>query len=122
MITLRTLPYRSQQAVYQQGVTHMLRQGRACLNDQGDGAYKHNGLSCPAGCFISDWEYDPGIEGLSWGMLIFKDKVPNEHRNIIQAMQNIHDGFHDSPEEWQMRLENLSNQFKVNTDFMRELK
>jgi hypothetical protein len=107
MITLKTLPAATLMEVFQQCSDHLLQQGAKSIKDDGSCQYKNGSMSCAAGCFISDEEYDPAMESIAWDGLVEKSrfKAPENHRILISDMQHIHD---DHPvEEWPERLAEL---------------
>ena len=99
MITLSTLKDATAQQVFDQVVTHMIKQGersirhgsKMCLY-RGD-----KGLMCAAGCLIADDEYQPqfdngaGNGGGTWDRLVSNQTVPEHHQNLIVALQRAHD-------------------------------
>jgi hypothetical protein len=97
MITLKTLPAATSMEVFQQSSDHMLKQRARSEYVDSEGEthcmYRHGSMACPGGCFISDEEYDPDMETLSWATLAFRRgfAVPKDHYHLITAMQVIHD-------------------------------
>ncbi len=108
-ITLATLAFATAQQVFEQVRDHMLRQGRqSTLNGEAKGtcAYRGiDGLQCAAGCLIADDEYEATMEGAGWGSPIF----PDAHRELIRAMQAVHD--HKPADLWEPSLRTLGKRF-----------
>lgn len=124
MITLKTLPQATEQEVFDQAASHILRQNKKSLNPNGIGcAYRGNdGLKCAAGCFISDDEYKPAMDsygmealGLGWDDMINEGFAPTQHNRLINELQGIHD---IAPvDEWKDQLERLANRYNLQFDF-----
>lgn len=97
-LSMTTLSQYSAQEVFDHIVGHLRQQGerstdgRQCLY-RGPGT-----LKCAAGCLISDDEYYPGMEGMSW-VLITTPTSP--HRRLISALQFIHDSGIYAIEKWE---------------------
>lgn len=112
MITLSTLPQATAQEVFDQAAKHMLNQNRKSLSAANNCAYRGlDGLKCPAGCFISDEEYRPRMEGETWTYLTIKGLVPGQHRPLIYALQCIHDG--KPVEEWRSKLQKIAIKYDL---------
>ena len=112
MITLLTLKDHTADEVFKQGRDHLLTQMERSTAD-GVRSCKYlnnNGLKCVAGCFISDDEYDPIVEGMPWSVLVEEQAVPEVHARLIGAMQSIHDN--DEPIMWETRMDELEEDMK----------
>jgi hypothetical protein len=106
MITLKTLPQATALEVFNQVEEHLLSQGVKSIEKDNDACkYRHNDLSCAAGCLISDEEYYPAIEGNPWDDLVKNGIVPREHCDLIEELQWIHD--ESEVEEWPQELAKL---------------
>lgn len=91
-ITLATLPNATSQAVFNQVVEHASQQRVKCI--RANCLYRNGeGLKCFAGCLMSDEEYTPKMEPISWTGLIEDDMVPASHASLIIELQKIHDSF-----------------------------
>jgi putative IMPACT (imprinted ancient) family translation regulator len=124
MITLSTLVDHSPQEVFDQICTHLLTQMTTskkfntkfgtmmCAYRSLDD--KNNVLKCAAGCLISDSEYNPSMECNNWENMVHHFNVTPFHKELIVAMQTIHDGF--LPNTWEMRLRDYAqnNNLKFN--------
>lgn len=115
-ITLKTLPSATLQQVFEQAATHLLTQNEPSEN--GDGCMYHHpsGLKCAAGCFISEEEYSPDFEKITWSMLATKSLVPHHHAEFITFLQKIHDT--EIIPEWKYALENLGKRYNLDTSFL----
>jgi hypothetical protein len=91
-ITLKNLHEATAQEVFDQVKNHLITQGEQSVNSGGLCVYRNvNGLSCAAGCLISEEEYNPDFEMNLWGDLINMRLVPSAHSNLIGELQKIHD-------------------------------
>lgn len=111
-ITLKTLAQASEQEVFDQVATHLLKQNVRSIHDRDGCAYRGvNGTQCAAGCLISDEEYDPVWDkrGYQWCSLVRDQKVPEEHSALIGDLQRVHDNY--QPSEWLRKLDKLANEF-----------
>lgn len=91
MISLKNLKDATAQAVFDQIVNHLRAQGEPCKDESGVCSYKSGNERCAAGCLISDDEYNKEYEGKGWDSLVSESKVTKMHKDLICAMQNIHD-------------------------------
>lgn len=94
IITLATLEGATQQQVFDQVVSQMIKQGQQSALDNGLCKYRGpNGLMCAAGCLMSDDEYNPSFDrgAGSWDMLVDKKLVPPHHSALIRKLQICHD-------------------------------
>ena len=114
-ITLATLKDATAQQVFDQVKTHLLTQNqKAKPLSYGACQYRYEGLKCAAGCLISDDEYSPDMEvgalgGGSWPRLVHTYIVPEWHKDLITALQCIHDDY--MMDEWASRLHLLACDF-----------
>lgn len=98
-ITLKNLHEATAQEVFDQVKNHLINQGEQSLNSGGLCLYRNaNGLSCAAGCLISEEEYSTNFEMNLWGDLIKKNLVPSTHSDLIGELQQIHDQWEESAE------------------------
>ena len=106
MITLATLEQATAQQVFTQVKNHLLKQNEKSMIN-GICAYRgSNGLQCAAGCLMTDKEANKFTESRFWYVLIQDDQVPQKHKELIQDLQDIHDG--ERPEEWTESLQRLA--------------
>lgn len=111
MITLKTLPQATAQEVFDQAANHLLTQNEKSMHGPGCEYKNLKGLKCAAGCFISDKEYNYGVENNSWEELVADKLVPEEHSKLIQGLQYIHDDY--LVEEWEEELKSLASRYKL---------
>lgn len=111
MITLKTLPQATEQEVFDQAAHHLLTQKESCTGIDGSCMYRYKGLKCAGGCFIADDEYNPNMEGEGWFGLIGQNIAPDEHDNLINSLQSLHDS--ESTENWEQELETLAKAFSL---------
>lgn len=90
-ITLATLPQATPEEVFEQVARHMLTQCERSASSGGCAYRGDGGLMCAAGCLISDDEYSPEFEEKLWGSLVAKGLVPEEHTELIEVLQEVHD-------------------------------
>ena len=108
MITLATLPQATEQEIFDQAVKHLLTQNAVSTGSDGSCKYRgDNGLICAAGCFISDDEYGPEMEGKNWGSL----STPQKHIELISDLQIIHDDC--LVEDWESELVDLAKGYDL---------
>lgn len=106
MVTLATLSKATEQEVFDQVGKHLLAQmvrseaKSTCLYRGPDG------ISCAAGCLMTDEEYNPSFEGNDWEMLVAADMVIGCHSTLIYKLQSIHDNY--LPDKWEERLADLA--------------
>lgn len=114
MITLKTLPYATQQEVFDQAAVHLLTQKSVSII-RDVCRYKADGKKCAAGCFISDEEYNIKMEGNNWASLIQNGLVADStHMGIILELQCIHDT-HDV-QSWKSRLITLARKYTLSIE------
>lgn len=95
------------QEIFDKVINHLLQQGAPALNYHYDDDPKcryraDSGFKCAIGCLIPDDQYDPLMEGVSVAVgSPFADPLNNwvvkhheQHRNLLAALQNLHDS-HD---------------------------
>ena len=116
-ITLKTLPQATEQQVFDQVATHLLTQGRKSEN-AGTCLYRGpEGTKCAAGCLIGKSEYRAYWEGRSWSGLAGEGSVPEEHLDLIIALQKIHDHpdwrLRTLARSWREKLIKLANEFEL---------
>lgn len=125
MITLATLPQATEQEVFDQVATHLLKQGKCSKKRIGNYtipscSYRgDNGLKCAAGILIADEEYtlnmDDHEQGTAWSDLVYRKQAPPEHKQLIEELQDIHDTI--EPENWERFLMNLANDYGLQYNF-----
>jgi len=92
-VTLATLEQSTAQEVFDHIAKHLLTQKTQCIGGPDNGCSYRNeeGMSCAAGCIMTDYEYRSGLEGRAWYDLINEGFVPKAHKDLIQDLQTIHD-------------------------------
>ena len=119
MITLATLEQATEQEVFDQVAKHLLTQMKHA-SSEGDCQYRtSDGLTCAAGCLISEEEYkklssdaSPAPEGMSWRNLVREcGEIPEKHLKLIADLQDIHDD--NNPDCWEEELQNLAEEYKL---------
>lgn len=111
MISLKNLKDATAQAVFDQIVNHLRAQGEPCKDDLCVCYYRREGKSCAAGCLIADDEYKKEYEGRGWDSLANESKVTKEHKDLIYAMQKIHDCY--PVREWEKSFEDVAERFSL---------
>ena len=106
MITLKTLPQATEQEVFDQVASHLLKQGEKSANRNGGCRYRYEDKKCAAGCLIGDDEYYSSLEAEPWSILSSRKKVPCEHADLIGRLQTIHDA--KDAENWELELKRLA--------------
>lgn len=120
MITLKTLPEATEQEVFEQIVSGLLKQNKQSTDDIGECQYRNDeGLRCAAGMLISDAEYSSSMEGLLWTDLVDRGDITATHKELIRDCQLIHDDGY--PELWKESFTNLGKAFKLDVTFMEKL-
>jgi hypothetical protein len=123
MITLKTLHLATEQEVFNQVATHLLTQKSKCLSTEGNCKYRAKGKMCAAGCLIGDEEYREEMDtsgfdletgekvGSDWVGLNKRGLVPENHKDLIECLQEIHD--HNPEGGWKNRLIELAGDFAL---------
>lgn len=120
-ITLSNMGQFSLQDIYNQGVTHLLTQNRPSIHFDKDGEehclYRGpDGLKCVAGAFMTDSEYDEGMEGSDFEYAASRcptSTATKEQVGLMMAMQRIHDGvlyLEEPAKVWAKRLKGLADE------------
>ena len=102
------------QQVFDIVTEHLLTQNQKSINRFGMCSYRNGDLKCAAGIFIPDNEYKDTLENLTWKDLVSRGKVPNNHEELIQSLQNIHDECCVS--DWIEELKILAKKFNLYYD------
>jgi hypothetical protein len=103
------------QVVFDTVCEHALKQNVRCKNEKNYCMYRNeNGMKCFGGALIPDDQYDPNMEGLTWGELITKEYVSGENSDLIDQLQIIHDT--EFPKKWVESLRELGKSCKLNLD------
>lgn len=118
-ITLATLPYATDQEVFDHVSKHLLSQGCKSVNYEENEKcitmyclYRGpNGTKCAAGCLIDDTEYKVEMENSTWSTLCQHRIVPFSHQELIVDLQKIHDDY--NPDEWPEKLKQLANNYRL---------
>ena len=114
-ITLHTLKDATAQEVFDQVATHQLTQNAKSSDDSQECLYRHNGLSCAAGCLISDDEYeqygfayfdDDGGVASSWSSVVTQKELTDTHWELINNLQQVHDC--NEPYAWKACLHKVA--------------
>jgi hypothetical protein len=105
------------QVVFDIVVEHALRQNcrSTSLDNSNDCMYRGpNGTKCFAGALIPDDKYLPSFEGRGWITLIAKGCVESQNRELISALQEIHDCY--ATKRWPEKLRELGKEKGLNVD------
>lgn len=107
-VTLSNLRDCTEQEVFDFVVHHLLTQMKQSIGKGELGCVYRNedGLSCAVGCLMTDKEYQPTFEGMSWSVLSRKGIVPVEHMTILNQLQVLHDA--TPPDRWEHGLRKLA--------------
>lgn len=91
-ITINNLAESTTEEVFEYIRHHLLTQMQQSKNDKGICFYRNEqGLKCASGCLIPDDMYYPDMEYKKWHSLVTRKFVPEDHMELIQEMQLIHD-------------------------------
>lgn len=100
-ITLATLNDATPQQVFTQVATHLMKQGLVSRTEYGCKYRAKNEqtgetLKCAVGCLMSDTEYSPMMENISWRHLRDQPQLttpilPSRHDDLLSTLQSIHD-------------------------------
>lgn len=139
-ITLANLNDATAQDVFNQVVTHLIKQGVKSGKYDEDGSYgcyyrhpENSNIKCAAGCLISDEEYNyesmdsRELPSTLWLTLVGRGTVPNHHSDLISSLQEIHDNkpdtvhftvqdFKELAEEYGLELPVINPQENVMTE------
>ena len=114
-ITLKNLPDATAQEVLDQAVEYFINNPKRCGYYDVDSTFictyrDEHGNTCAGGDFVSEEDYSPEMEELSWFTLVKGGLAPVEHKYLINNLQTIHDDedYHTSEE----RLELVKNKLK----------
>jgi hypothetical protein len=114
-ITLKTLPKKTAQEVFDYVARHLLTQNKRAVGEY----LTVDGLRCAAGCLMSPREYRITMRYQTWWYLSQKKLVPKHHCNLIGRLQDIHDDV--DVEEWPEHLTRLAREKRLSakavTDF-----
>lgn len=121
MITLKTLAEATSQQVFDQVAKHLLTQNEQSQLAPGTCTYRvinEDGkvLKCAAGCLMSNEEYFPEFEGVSWGGLVGRGVAPKEHTLLIQELQILHDT-RPAP-YWPLLLREFAQKHNLSTEIL----
>jgi hypothetical protein len=104
----------NKQEIFDKVLTHLRKQGKAAVNDNGDCMYRAaDGRQCAAGCLITDEEYEPQMEGRMVGYLLNKGQLPARlvpHVEFLRDLQDVHDNalHHRGIRAWEESMDNLA--------------
>lgn len=108
-ITINNLAESTTEEVFEYIRHHLLTQMQQSKNDKGICFYRNEqGLKCAAGCLIPDDMYYPDLEYRKWHSLVTQEFAPEDHMELIQEMQRIHDRY--DPITWEMYLDKLEGE------------
>ena len=108
-ITINNLAESTTEEVFEYIRNHLLTQNRRSANIDGTCMYKNEqGLKCAAGCLIPDDMYYPDLEYRKWFALVTRNFAPEDHMELIQEMQRIHDDY--DPITWEFDLDKLEGE------------
>lgn len=114
MITLATLPQATEQEVFDQVVTHLRKQNVVSRGPDQCMYRGPNGLMCAAGCLIADDEFvkrmDDGGD-TSWGGLVSEGLFPEDHKELIEKFQSVHDEWR--VDEWEDQFKRLAEEHEL---------
>ena len=125
MITLATLGTATEQEVFDQVATHLLKQNKKSLKLVEGRDYcfyrgSHN-LKCAAGCLIGEAEYESWMENKIWQIIVsaLSDQYmnPMNHCDLIRSLQEIHDNY--DVNEWISRLELIAVNYNLNNKVLK---
>lgn len=122
IITLANLAEATEQQVFDQVVSQMIKQGRKSIHENGLCKYRGpEGLMCAAGCLMSDDEYNPNFDkgAGNWDHLIGKGLVPHHHGALIRTLQVCHD-FSDDIEGVLHRMRRLGEGKRFNLEVFQQ--
>jgi len=119
MITLATLEQATEQEVFDHIAKHLLTQRKQATSKRGCSYRTPEGLTCAAGCLISEKEYhqlaskdSPMFEGEDWhGVVESNEEVTNAHEKLIKRFQLIHDS-HDVG-FWEKSIKTLAEEYNL---------
>jgi len=114
MITLVDLVNATEQQIFDQALEHLRLQKQKSVRTTENGErcmYRCQELSCVLGCFMSDAEYTPGMEGNTWDELVDIGVVPDCHFDLMTALQMLHDMNH--PNKWEECFKEIANRFNL---------
>lgn len=107
-ITINNLAESTTEEVFEYIRHHLLTQMQQSKNDKGACFYRNEqGLKCAAGCLIPDDMYYPDLEYRKWHALVTRNFAPEDHMELIQEMQRIHDDY--DPITWEFELDKLES-------------
>ena len=113
------------QELFDNVATHLLRQGKRALDAEGKCVYRSfDGLKCAAGCLIDDEHYSSGFEnlgvttrakaeGFSEDLLdaLNASGVSDEQFELVSELQVIHDAY--EPRSWSRSLAQLAKDLNL---------
>lgn len=113
MITLKTLPNATAQEVFDQVTTHLLQQNSRSIGEKATCMYRGDeNKVCAAGCLIADDEYIEGFEYQRWQELYNDGWVPENHMELINELQLVHDSI--PTDIWETTLRKLAKDRNLN--------
>lgn len=111
-MNLDCIKEKSPQEVFDFVAKHLLNQmSKSWSPKENVCLYRSGSLRCAAGCLISDAQYSRDIEGYGWDDLVKWGYAPEEHSQMIEKLQLVHDL--TEPYEWRHHLQDLANEFDL---------
>ncbi len=108
----------SAQELFEKVANHLLKQGKRSIDSNGYCLYRSDdGLMCAAGILIPNEVYHESFECHDWLTLIERRDFPTQHKDLIMALQNVHD-CRKNPEDWREYLIGLGKRHNLNTEFL----
>jgi hypothetical protein len=111
----------TKQQVFDKVKKHLLTQNKRALDRGGSCLYRAaEGLTCAAGCLISDDVYSHSLEGKSASSVavaraLEASGVSREYNDLVCSLQCMHDI--DAPENWPVTMKEIaSHHGLVNTE------
>lgn len=122
------------QEIYTKVRNHLLHQGRQA-KEAGMCKYRTDeGLTCAVGCLIPESMYNPEIEDVSAGMVVWVGLryrannrgqailkgifdslgIQKESAPLLRSLQGLHD--QHPPSEWEIRLDNLAKDYNLEVE------
>jgi hypothetical protein len=95
IVTVDNLDAATEQQVFDTVTSHLLKQNKKSLDEEGMCVYRNSaGLSCAAGCLITDEVYESDMENVNWNGIASGRtayQVSKNHIGLILDLQKLHD-------------------------------
>jgi hypothetical protein len=122
-ITLATLHLATEQEVFEQVAKHLLKQNsksgiylQGASSDMSCRYRGLDGLSCAAGCLMSEEEFNYNMEGKDWFGVVNARYAPDVHKYLIFDLQNVHDNW--DVVSWKEFLIKTAQEYKLDHSFI----